>query len=362
MAVTMRQRGGSYSAYWREDGKVKEKSLGSNLRLAKIELADIEKRILAKRNGAEKEISWDDFVNQYLGCCQVDLSKTTVVRVRVVFSNLKKTLPIQSLRDFTPELLEEYKQRRKAVGIQSSTINREITTFKSAMKKAAEWNYASPNIWGVRKLPTVKKRPVFYTTEELNALLKWSDPYWQTVIHLGVYLGLRRGEILNLQWDHVDFENDIVKIRSSEEWHPKDREEREIPMRSTLKNYLLNWKAVSRNGTSKIVPWNYSVISFSQGFSRIVKKADVNKGSLHTLRHTFASHLATAGVDLLRIGRMMGHSTVVTTQIYAHLMPSSLKEAVSYLPEIGVQPITPKECPKENTPRFNPSVLQTTNC
>ncbi|MCG3204979.1 MAG: Tyrosine recombinase XerC [Elusimicrobia bacterium] len=358
----MRQRGGSYSAYWREDGKVKELSLGSNLRLAKIELADIEKRILAKKNGAEKEMAWDDFVNQYLGCCQVDMAKTTVIRVRVVFSNLKKTMPIQTIRDLTPEALEEYKQRRKNFGTQASTINRELTTLKSAMKKAGEWGYASPNIWGVRKLPTVKKRPVFYTTEELNAILKWADPLWQTVIHLGVYLGLRRGEILNLEWNHIDFEHDVVRIRANEDWHPKNREEREVPMRSTLKKHLLNWKSVSLNGAAKIIPWNYSVISFSQAFTRIVKKAGVNKGSLHTLRHTFASHLASAGVDLLRVGRMMGHSSVVTTQIYAHLMPSSLKEAVTYLPEIGIPLPGPTPISEKTTPHSNPSVLQSLTC
>ncbi len=334
MAVALRQRGNSYSAYWREDGKVKEKSLGSNIRLARIEMADIEKRLDAKKNGAEKEILWEDFVAQYMNYCEANMAPASVVRVRVVFSNIRKYMPIRTLRDLTPEYLEDFKLTRKNQGIEASTINRELVTVKSAMKKAGEWSYASSNIWGVRKMPTVKKRPVFYTLEEIDSLLKAADPLWQTAINLGVYLGLRRGEMLNLKWEDVDFQAGIVRIKPNEEWHPKDREEREIPMHPALIEHLKIWRAASQNGEGRVIPWYYKEIAFSQSYSRILKRAGINKGSLHSLRHTFASHLAMAGVDLLRIGRMMGHSTVVTTQIYAHLLPSSLKEAVTYLPNL----------------------------
>ncbi len=51
-------------------------------------------------------------------------------------------------------------------------------------------------------------------------------------------------------------------------------------------------------------------------------------------QHKFASHLAMKGIDLYRIGKMMGHTSVVTTQIYAHLLPSSLNEAITEIPSI----------------------------
>lgn len=335
MAVALRQRGNSYSAYWREDGKVKEKSLGSNMRLARIEMAAIEKRLDDKKNGAEKEILWEDYVARYMNFCETNMAPATVVRVRVVFSNIRKFMPLRNLRDMTPEFLEEYKLTRKNAGIEPSTINREIVTVKSSMKSAAQWGYALPNIWGVRKMPTVKKRPVFFTHEEVDKLLAAADPLWQMAIRLGVFLGLRRGEMLNLRWEDIDFQNDIVRIKPNEEWHPKDREEREIPLHPELKSHMNRWRAACKNDEQRVIPWYYKVIAFSQAFSRIIQRAGVNKGSLHTLRHTFASHLAMAGVDLLRIGRMMGHSTVVTTQIYAHLLPSSLKEAMTYMPKFG---------------------------
>ena len=72
------------------------------------------------------------------------------------------------------------------------------------------------------------------------------------------------------------------------------------------------------------------------GFTALRKKAGIDKGSLHSLRHSFASHMAMAGVDLYRIGKMMGHSSVVTTQIYAHLLPSSLRDAILVPPNIRI--------------------------
>ena len=56
MAVTLRKRGKSYSAYWREDGKVVEKSLGTDHQMAKIKSGEIEKQVLDKRKGINKEI------------------------------------------------------------------------------------------------------------------------------------------------------------------------------------------------------------------------------------------------------------------------------------------------------------------
>jgi integrase len=65
-------------------------------------------------------------------------------------------------------------------------------------------------------------------------------------------------------------------------------------------------------------------------FKRLLKKLGLS-GTLHDLRHTFASHLSMAGVPIPVIKELMGHSDIATTMIYAHLSPSTYKEAISKL-------------------------------
>ncbi|MBI3551582.1 MAG: site-specific integrase [Elusimicrobia bacterium] len=301
--------------------------------MAKIKLGEIEKRLMSKRNGAHQEVPWEEFISKYLDYCRANQAKETVVRNEVVFKNFNKAIPIRLLSDLAPQLLEEFKLIRKNDGIQASTINREISAIKTAMKKAAEWNYATVNVWGVRKVPEVKKRPVFYTQEEIGKLIEVADPFWRVVIYLGFYAGLRKGEMLALEWADIDFERHQVRITPKADWRPKDYDAREIETHPVLEEYLANWKKLAQpNG--KVVPWDRQSNHLSMGFTALRKKAGLDKGSLHSLRHSFASHMAMAGVDLYRIGKMMGHSSVVTTQIYAHLLPSSLRDAILALPNI----------------------------
>lgn len=68
-------------------------------------------------------------------------------------------------------------------------------------------------------------------------------------------------------------------------------------------------------------------------FNRLVKEAQSGPDvHLHTLRHTFASHLVMAGVDLVTVKELLGHSDLKVTQIYAHLAPDHLRMAVTRLP------------------------------
>jgi hypothetical protein len=63
----------------------------------------------------------------------------------------------------------------------------------------------------------------------------------------------------------------------------------------------------------------------------VLKKAELRHIGWHTLRHTFASHLATRGVPLNAVQQLMGHSTITTTMRYAHLAPSTLRAAIDLM-------------------------------
>ena len=80
-----------------------------------------------------------------------------------------------------------------------------------------------------------------------------------------------------------------------------------------------------------MVPYN-SIDTLTEIWSKALKTARV-KGTLHDLRHTYASHLVQAGVDLYTVKELLGHSAITTTVIYAHLSQDHLKEATDKFAE-----------------------------
>lgn len=143
---------------------------------------------------------------------------------------------------------------------------------------------------------------------------------------------MRKSELLNLQWKDVDFRRRKILIRNKPFWTPKSRE-REIPMGEKVCNLL---EGMERGGPEDFVfpgpdggPLKRKL---RRDLMRVTKRCgfpDVTK--LHSLRHTFASHLVMSGVDLPTVQKLLGHADIQTTMIYAHLMPDHLASAVDKL-------------------------------
>lgn len=330
------KRGNVWHARWWENGRERWKTLSSNKLAAQEKLLALEKSIRGKRYGDPHEpqdIAWAEYVEKFLTYCKGNLAPATHERNRIVFSNFDKTIHIQRLSELTAEVLEQFKAKRKEGDIMPATINREVSILRRAAAIGKQRGYLAADLGSVAKLSVPKKRPVFYSEAEIQAMLERADPFWKTVVLLGFYGGLRLGEMLHLEWQDVDFERQELRIAPKEDWHPKDCEAREIDLHPALGTHLRAWKAVSSQ-QARVVPWDRRNHQFSMMFSSFLRRCGIAKGSLHSLRHSFASHLAMADVNLLKIARLMGHSNVQTTQIYAHLQPSSLREAVLRLPAI----------------------------
>ena len=109
---------------------------------------------------------------------------------------------------------------------------------------------------------------------------------------------------------------------------------RDIPIDDLLFGFLNNIKDKTGRVVKTIYNKDFSLDGISQYFiNKILKKVGL-RGSLHTLRHTFASHLVQNGVDLYTVSKLLGHSSINTTEIYAHLSPNSFKSALCKLPKI----------------------------
>ena len=151
--------------------------------------------------------------------------------------------------------------------------------------------------------------------------------------------GMRLGEFLHLKWPQIDFKRGIIAIIPDQDWASKDFEVREIPIHPELTKVLKKVQG-ERNGSSYVFHngnINKTLIRrIQRKLGGYCKQAGIEKCRVHDLRHSFASHLVMEGVDLLAVRDLLGHASVRTTEIYAHLSPLHRKNAIEKL-KFGTQ-------------------------
>ena len=149
--------------------------------------------------------------------------------------------------------------------------------------------------------------------------------------------GTRISELLNLELNHIDFDECIIRVTG------KGKKDRIIPIGNTAINYLKLYindyrKFILKTKTNNYVFLNKNGEKMSrQGFFKILKELAHNAGitkelSPHTLRHSFATHLLNNGADLRIIQELLGHENLSTTEIYSHLGNKKIEEDYKYHP------------------------------
>ena len=135
---------------------------------------------------------------------------------------------------------------------------------------------------------------------------------------------------------------------------PKDSEQRWVNIPPDLAAYL---KELPRDGRWVLGAERPSLGVMTAYMKKVLRRNGL-QGNIHTLRHTFASHLVIAGRSLKEIAKLLGHSTTATTEIYAHLAPESKANAVSALPvKLPVGPLCARWSRDDSRRSLTPSNL-----
>jgi len=139
--------------------------------------------------------------------------------------------------------------------------------------------------------------------------------------------GLRRGELLSLTWNDIDLHLNQIKVRSI---NTKTGRPRIIPLNPDAASALRRWKSQS----CKTVVFTRSgkkMTHFKRSWQGLLDLAQIKNFRFHDCRHDFASQLVMAGTDLYTVSQLLGHTSIDTTQRYAHLSPDHLRSAVNVL-------------------------------
>ena len=232
--------------------------------------------------------------------------------------------------------IELYKASEQRKGRGNKTINNKLTVLRKCLATAHDWGAirnAPPSIKQLKCPPPITD---FLTPAEAERLLAHARGTTYDMILTALRTGMRRGEIRGLQWEAIDWENRILTVRHSfcdytqSLTSPKSNRERHIPLADDLYEALRSHRKatgyVFTNGRGRPFPQQ----SLLRDLQEVQVRAGLRKIGWHTLRHTFASHLATK-VSLRTVQELLGHSTITMTMRYSHVAPSNLRAAIDLL-------------------------------
>jgi site-specific recombinase XerD len=273
----------------------------------------------------------DEYIN-YL--CQ-SKSKAYIERsIQPAFKFLIEFTGDILLADLTVRLLDNFINSRFKISQSSSLLY--YRTIKAALTKAVTWDYLTTNPLKQIKAPkVVKSIPVFISEAELIEILNHTpSQLMKNIFTFAFYTGMRLSEILNIQWDWIDFNQNIIISKNSNGYSTKSKKERIIPIHKKV-NEVLKQQAI--NNASNYVFINSSVNTLnaeyvSKQFKKALRAAKLNDDiHFHSLRHSFASNLVQRGVNLYVVKELLGQEDIKTTQVYSHLTQENLSITVNCL-------------------------------
>jgi integrase len=235
------------------------------------------------------------------------------------------------LRRFNTRLVEQYQTKLINQGLKPSTCNRYLATLKHMFTKAIDWDMVEEHVLKfirkVKFLPENNRRLRYLNKEECQELINACEPHLRPIIITALNTGMRKSEILNLKWNNIDLKHGFILLDKT-----KNDERREIPINDTLRKTLTS---IPRRLDVPYVFYDPKTgkpyQDIKRSFHTALRRAKIHDFKFHDLRHTFASHLVMAGVDITTVKELLGHKTLTMTLRYSHLAPSHKVKAVNIL-------------------------------
>lgn len=247
-------------------------------------------------------------------------------------THLKPHFDNEPIHAITRKAVEDYIAERKGAKASVATCNRELCCLKNMLKKAVDWEYIEVNpAAGVRQEREYPKEATYLSQGEVARLLTKCDSRIRPFVEVAVNTGLRKGELHRLEWRDVNLDKRIITVRDT-----KNHETRHVPMNEAVYRVLSRQPRVIASG--KACPYVFAnpdgtpYRDIRTALATALKAAEITRHiRIHDLRHTFASHLVMAGVDMRTVAKLMGHRVLQVTMRYAHLAPDHLKATVERL-------------------------------
>lgn len=259
--------------------------------------------------------------------------KTADKTIKAFESSFPSLMDFQ-LSDINAWEIEKWRNKRLANGVKPATTNRQINTIKGCLSRAVEWGAIDSHDLRKVKTLTVDNSKVRYLSKDeetrLRDNLKTCDTdFLEVIVLLALNTGMRKGELLSLEWSHVNFENKILTVDFQ---NAKSGNTRHLPLNTQAFNTLKEWQQKTDEIGFVFKDKNHLPLKdFPYIWGGLLEKAQITNFRFHDLRHHFASKLVMASVDLNTVRELLGHSDLKMTLRYAHLAPEHKAAAVNLI-------------------------------
>lgn len=233
-------------------------------------------------------------------------------------------------------------QKLRNESYKSTGINKITGVLNNILVQARKQGYIYKN--PIEDIGNQKEEPLeyrYFSKEEIQQFFTYNRNHSQFYFYLiALYTGMRRGELVGLKWDRIDFTNNqILVTRTFDSQGLKDTtkssKKRVVPIHPKVKEALIELK--SNNPLSLFVFCkkngdHLDLNHISRTFKIAQKKAGIEYPiRFHDLRHTFASHYMMNGGSVFDLQKILGHSDIQMTMRYSHLSPEHLQNSVKFM-------------------------------
>jgi len=338
MTLSKRSNGYYYVYYLQPNGKRTSISTATKIKAEALKfLANFQKELEERKFQKLKSILLQELINDFFQFSLTVHKPKTFKGYKITLKFLFEYFGNIPIKEITTVKLNDYFVQR----INTSSIyqaRKDFICINSMFNRAVAEGYLVKNPCdNIKRFKIPQKQPLFFTELQFDLLLSVIDSkVIRDIVILAVQTGMRQSEILNLKWNQVNFKDRFI-ILDNQSNVTKSKKVRTIPLSIKALQILTERQLTERTEfvfTINDRPINQNFLSHK--FHKYVLKANINpKLNFHSLRHTFASWLVQKGVSIYEVQKLLGHSSVSVTQIYAHLQPDNLRGAIEKLNDIS---------------------------
>lgn len=342
-----------YHIRYRFEGKQCSEFAGFSKKDAEKKLFEVISQIYKGTFKKPSSASFKEYAEIWLTDYALGTVKDSTFRnyKNVIHKRLNLTFGNMKISDLTTHKIQSF-MAGQLKGRNPHTVNKCLVLLKTMLKHARRWGYLRENpAQDIDRFRAVNKEMDFLNPTEIRHLLQYAIEPFKTILLVAILTGLRRGELLALQWGDIDFNSGLINVRRSvfslnqveaieneaKCWKfvtPKSPKSiRRVVMTPQLKEALEVHRLNSPSNPYDLIFANRKGEPLDgqnmihREFYPTLEAAGMRKIRFHDLRHSYTSLLIAQNENVKFIQSQLGHASITTTiDRYGHLMPISSKE------------------------------------